>query len=544
MRKLTLALTAAVAAAASAVVPSAAQASVTDRYIVTLKQQPGQVSTLSTGAGRVMHRFRSYPGFTSELTAAQAKRLRADPAVRFVEKDRVVHLTGTQKKPGWDLDRIDQRGRTLSRSYLPSADGDTVHAYVIDTGIRTTHTEFGGRAVSGYDFVDRDGNAGDCNGHGTHVAGSIGGKTYGVAKKVTLVGVRVLDCDGAGTLADVIDGIDWVTGHAVHPAVANMSLGGASSQALDWAVRKAILSGVTFVAAAGNENVDATLSSPAGVPEAITVAATDAKDKRASFSNYGTMVDIFAPGVDVTSATAASNTAKASWSGTSMAAPHVAGAAALLLDANPSLTPAQVRDKLVANATKGKVTSRAGSPDRLLFVPAPPGVPVIATSRAAAATVGTAYRMQLKLGSGRRGSWKLAGGSLPAGLRLSAAGVISGTPTTPGDRAVTVRFTDFVPQAATRTIVIPVAASAPSITTALPDVVAGSPISVQLSTVDGRDGSWILESGVLPDGLVLDETGLVSGVVTAEAGTRFDFTVRFTDAGNGTATRAYSVTVS
>ncbi|MBB2942659.1 subtilisin family serine protease [Actinoplanes lutulentus] len=543
MRQWTLgsALTAAVAAA-FVVAPMPAQAASTDRYIVTLRER-SEISTLSTGAGRVLHRFSRYPGFTASMTTAQARRLAADPAVRGVEKDRVVRLTGTQKNPTWGLDRADQRSRSLSKSYLPSADGDSVHAYVIDTGIRTTHKEFGGRAVSGKDFVDRGTSADDCNGHGTHVAGTIGGSTYGVAKKVKLVAVRVLDCDGAGSLADVIDGIDWVTENAVHPAVANMSLGGDSSTALDWAVRGAIASGVTFVAAAGNENTDATLSSPAGVPEAITVAATDKRDKRASFSNYGSMVDIFAPGVDITSALSTSNTAKATWSGTSMAAPHVAGAVALVLDANPALTPAQVRNKLVADSTKGKVTSRAGAPDRLLFVPAPPKAPVIATSRTSTAMVGHAYTMKLALGASRRGSWQLAGGTLPAGLKLSAAGVLSGTPTTPGTSTVTVRFTDYVPQAVTRKVVIPVVLSAPSIVeTVLDDAVTGSDYAQQLTVADGRSGSWTLESGALPEGLTLDSTGLISGVVSASSGS-FDFTVRFTDSWNSTVTRSFTVFV-
>jgi subtilisin family serine protease len=544
MRKWTLTAAVAALAAGSIVAPAAAGAAVpTDKYIVTLKQQRGQVSTLSTGAGRILHRFAAVPGFTTEMTASQAQRLAADPAVRFVEKDRVVRLAGTQKNPTWGLDRADQRSRSLSRTYRPSADGDSVHAYVIDTGIRTTHREFGGRAVSGYDFVGRDNRADDCNGHGTHVAGTIGGSTYGVAKKVDLVAVRVLDCDGAGSLSEVLDGIGWVTEHAVHPAVANMSLGAESSPALDWAVREAIATGITFVAAAGNEDIDATLTSPGGVPEAITVAATDRSDKRAPFSNFGSVVDIFAPGVGITSANATSNTAKATWSGTSMAAPHVAGAAALLLDANPALTPAQVRNKLVADSTKGKVTSRAGAPDRLLFVPAPPKAPVIATTRAATATVGRAYTQKLSLGSGRRGSWKLAAGTLPAGLKLSSVGVVSGTPTAAGARTVTVRFTDYVPQSVTRSIVITVVAGTPVISPVSIEPATGSYFGRQLVVADARPGTWALESGALPDGLTLDGTGMISGVVEAPAGAQFTFTVRFTDSSNGTATRTFEATV-
>lgn len=546
MRKRTLgtALTAAVAATAAIAVPAPAQAAATDRYIVTLVARPGPVTTLSAGAGRVLRRFSGYPGFQAEMTAAQARRLAADPAVREVEKDRVVRLTGAQKNPTWGLDRSDQRGRSLSKSYLPSADGDVVHAYVIDTGIRTGHREFGGRASSGYDFVGRDARADDCNGHGTHVAGTIGGSTYGVAKKVKLVAVRVLDCEGAGMLSDVIDGIDWVTEHAVRPAVANMSLGGDRSPAMDRAVRTAIASGITFVAAAGNDNRDAALSSPARVAEVITVAATDPTDRRASFSDYGTTVDIFAPGVGITSANASSSTATATWNGTSMAAPHVAGAAALLLDANPALRPAQVRDKLVANATKGRVTARAGAPDRLLFVPAPPAAPAITTSRTATATVGRAYTAKLALAGSRRGAWKLAAGTLPAGLRLASDGVISGKPAVTGNRTVTVRFTDYVPRTVTRTVLVPVAAAAPSIVAAtLPDAVSGAEYHARLTVADRRTGSWELASGALPDGLTLDPAGAISGVVTAAGGSAFTFTVRFTDAAKGTAARAFTMTV-
>ncbi|MEU4557104.1 S8 family peptidase [Actinoplanes sp. NPDC023936] len=543
MRKWTL--TAAVLAAATSIVaPDPAQAAATGRYVVTLQHQ-GQVSTLGSAPGRILHRFAGYPGFAAQMTAAEARRLAADPAVRFVEPDRVLRLTGAQKNPTWGLDRSDQRGRTLSKSYKPSADGNTVHAYVIDTGIRTSHRQFGGRASYGYDFVGRDGRADDCNGHGTHVAGTIGGSTYGVAKKVKLVSVRVLDCEGSGTLSDVIDGIDWVTANAVHPAVANMSLGGGWSPALDWAVSEAIESGVTFVAAAGNENSEAALGSPAGVPEAITVAASDRKDKRASFSNWGSAVDLFAPGVDITSATAASNTAKATWSGTSMAAPHVAGAAALLLDASPGLTPAQVRNRLVADATKGRVTSRAGSPDRLLFVPAPPKAPAITTSRTARATVGVPYTAKLALGSGRRGAWQLAAGTLPAGLKLSSTGVVSGTPTAAGDRTVTVRFTDYVPQSVTRRVVIPVVTSAPRIVeTSLPEASADVYYHAELTVADGRAGTWSLESGALPDWANLDPaTGVIEGWADVTTGDAFTFTLRFTDDAGGTATRSYTLTV-
>ncbi|BCJ41972.1 hypothetical protein GCM10010168_88680 [Actinoplanes ianthinogenes] len=418
-----------------------------------------------------------------------------------------------------------------------------MHAYVIDTGIRIAHSEFGGRASYGYDFADGDSSASDCNGHGTHVAGTIGGAHYGVAKKVRLVAVRVLDCYGEGDLSDVIDGVDWVTEHAVKPAVANMSMGGSISPSLDFAVQQSIASGVTYVVAAGNEDVDASLGSPADLPAAITVGATDSRDRRASFSNYGSVVDLFAPGVGIKSSVSGSDTATAVYSGTSMASPHVAGAAALILDARPGLTPSQVRATLVADATTGKVTDRHGSPNRLLFVPAPPAKPVIATSRTGVGTVGVAYASRLRLKSSRTGTWQVAGGSMPPGLSLSHSGAVTGTPTAPGEYSVTVRFTDYVPQAVTRTVVIPVVAGTPVIDGELPAGQAGVDYQGRLTTADGRDGVWSLVGGALPAGLGLNEAGLINGVPSAADGETAVFTVRFADTWGTTATRQYTLVI-
>jgi subtilisin family serine protease len=250
-----------------------------------------------------------------------------------------------------------------------------VTAYIIDTGIRLSHEQFGGRAVSGFDAVD-GGSADDCNGHGTHVAGTVGGTTYGVAKSVRLVAVRVLGCNGSGSTSGVIAGIDWVTGnHATGaPAVANMSLGGGASTALDNAVNASINDGVTYAIAAGNSNANACNTSPARVPNAITVGATTSSDARSSFSNYGTCLDVFAPGSSITSAWHTSNSATNTISGTSMAAPHVAGVAALALGAVPSDTPAAVRTKIVNSATQGVVGNPgSGSPNLLLYSPLTPG---------------------------------------------------------------------------------------------------------------------------------------------------------------------------
>jgi subtilisin family serine protease len=352
-------------------------------YIVVFKDAAVARGAVATTAKQMTTRYggtvaRTYSaalrGFQVTGSATAARRIAANRAVAYVEQDHMVFALGTQPDPpSWGLDRIDQRDLPLNSSYTFPSEAGSVHAYIIDTGIRTTHTTFGGRAVSGFDAVD-GGAADDCHGHGTHVAGTVGGAQYGVAKSVQLVAVRVLNCQGQGTNAQVVGGIDWVTQNAIRPAVANMSLGGGANQAIDDAVRASINSRVTYAIAAGNGNIigqriDACTQSPARVPEAITVGATTINDAAASFSNFGTCVDILAPGVDITSSWATSDTATNTISGTSMATPHVAGAAALVLESNPGATAQEVRDTLVNNASVNKISNvGTGTPNRLLFV--------------------------------------------------------------------------------------------------------------------------------------------------------------------------------
>jgi aqualysin 1 len=307
-------------------------------------------------------------GFAGNLPEQALFGLSHNPNVEFIEADQVITIDTTQSPATWGLDRIDQRNLPLNNSYTYNVTGAGVTAYIIDTGIRITHNQFGGRATYGRDFVDNDSTASDCNGHGTHVAGTVGGSTYGVAKGVALVAVRVLNCSGSGTTSGVIAGINWVTSqHTTQKAVANMSLGGSPSSSLDTAVRNSISDGVVYAIAAGNSNSNACNFSPARTAEAITVGATTSTDARASYSNKGSCLDLFAPGSSITSAWNTSNSATNTISGTSMATPHVAGVAALYLQGH-NATPLQVRNAIVNAATQNKVTNPGtSSPNRLLY---------------------------------------------------------------------------------------------------------------------------------------------------------------------------------
>ena len=355
------------------------QNKVENNYIVVLREDVvGETGIFSiaqyvaeemaaTHSGKLKHIYKNaLNGFAIEMSPEAAERLADDFRVAFVEEDGIVTADATQSNPPWGLDRIDQRNRPLSGTYTFNWTGAGIFAYVIDTGILTSHTQFGGRAANVFDAFG--GNGQDCNGHGTHVAGTIGGSTFGVAKSVNLRGVRVLNCSGSGTNSGVIAGVDFVRLNRQNPAVANMSLGGGASSALDTAVNNLSNSGVAIAVAAGNSNTNACNSSPARAANAITVGSTTTSDSRSSFSNFGSCLDLFAPGSGILSAWIGSTTATRTISGTSMASPHVAGVAALYKQANPSASASTVRNAIVNNATTNVVTSAGtGSPNRLLY---------------------------------------------------------------------------------------------------------------------------------------------------------------------------------
>ncbi len=353
-----------------------------NRYIVLLNEaQPnffGETINVETESANLARTYggttdkifaAALKGYSVEMAESEALALSNDPLVKYVVEDVMMSVASTQTTAPWGLDRLDQQSLPLQGDYNYYSSGTGVNAYVIDTGIRRTHTDFGGRVQTGYDAVGDGQNGNDCHGHGTHVAGTIGSSTYGVAKNVTLYPVRVLQCDGYGSASAIIAGIDWVTTNHISPAVANVSLSAnAPFQPLNDAITASVASGVTFVVAASNNGADACNYSPASTPDAITVGATGSTDQRASFSNFGPCVDLFAPGVVITSTTISSDTSSGILSGTSMASPHVAGVAALYLETHPTASPLAVTNAIKNGATQSVVTSAGtGSPNLLLF---------------------------------------------------------------------------------------------------------------------------------------------------------------------------------
>ncbi|MBM7773225.1 subtilisin family serine protease [Actinokineospora baliensis] len=353
--------------------------SVSGSYIVVLKDVAGAQAvnsvsadlTAQYGGQRKLTYSAALSGFSVSMSEQQARRLAADPKVAYVEQDGTAHGFGEQPNPTWGLDRIDQRNLPADSKYAYPNDGDGATVYVVDTGVYRGHSDFGGRVTSGRDFIDNDADASDCHGHGTHVAGTVGSATYGVAKKVKIVAVRVLDCQSSGQWSQIIGGFDWVAANAGANSVMTASLGGSSNSSVDDAVAKVVQKGITSTIAAGNNNGDACQTSPARTPSAITVGASDNADKRSLWtngqgSNYGSCVDLFAPGTNILSTL--QNGSSGTMSGTSMATPHVAGAAALYLTAKPGSTPSQVTQALLAATTPDKISDPKGSPNKLLYV--------------------------------------------------------------------------------------------------------------------------------------------------------------------------------
>ncbi len=357
-----------------------AKASAIDgRYIVVMEGRASRSeaaaavgSARERGASKVQRFTTAIEGFSAKLSDRAVAELRANPDVAYIEADQRVSIDTTQSPATWGLDRIDQRNLPLNNAYTYTPTGQGVTAYIVDTGVLASHNELSGRVAAGYTAINDGRGTTDCNGHGTHVAGTVGGTTYGVAKQVTIKPVRVLDCNGSGSTSGVIAGVDWVTSnHSTgSPAVANMSLGGGVSSALDTAVGNSIADGVTYAVAAGNENTNACNGSPSRVAAALTVGSTTSTDARSSFSNYGSCLDLFAPGSSITSAWHTSNSATNTISGTSMATPHVAGVAALYLQGNPTASPSTVGNAITSTATTGVVSgAQTGSPNRLLYSP-------------------------------------------------------------------------------------------------------------------------------------------------------------------------------
>ncbi len=548
--------TAASAASASASAASAVSVSAsTESYVVEFTNARGRRQTAADeslrGTAVGAEWADAIDGFAADLSPSDVQRLRNDPDVLAVERDQPVAVATTQTPTPWGLDRIDQRSRPLSNTYSYTTTGAGVTAYVIDTGIRSTHQQFGGRVGSGYVYpgVDSGIGAEDCYGHGTHVAGTLGGTTYGVAKAVTLIPVRVLDCLGDGSTTSVIAGIDWVIAHhaAGVPAVANLSLGGPGFQPEDDAINNLIADGITVVVAAGNAQspapaTDACLDSPARVPAAITVGAitNSSNDAVASYSNFGSCLDLFAPGSGVESAFYTSDIATTTMSGTSMATPHVAGVVARMLQTSPLSTPAQIWAEIDASTTSGVITgTRAGDPNKLLYM-SPPGLPSVPLSVSATpanarvaltwlppATDGDAtildYVVQYKTADAA--SWSTFDDGVSLSTSTTVTGLVNGT-----SYVFRVSATNAlgVGPASGVTGVIAVAATVPSAPPVITATIVDLHVELSWTTPTDDGGSPIsgYTASASTDGLACTTNGALSCAVTGlRPGVTYTFTV-------------------
>ncbi|WP_144875392.1 S8 family peptidase [Microbacterium sp. 1.5R] len=478
------------------IVGADSESAVDGEYLVVLKPQSAlgaadDIAAALTDAvgGDIRAVFNTaLDGYSATLTEAEALAIAADDRVDHVEQAQRVYAIAEQvNPPSWGTDRVDQRTLPLDGRYrYPDSAGAGANVYIVDSGIRLTHSEFSGRIRPGYDAVTAGGNANDCNGHGTHVAGTAVGTSYGVAKKATVYPVRVLDCNGESLSTTILEGIEWVAENAVRPAVVNYSVGcrrACSIPAVDEAVKRLVASGITWVSAAGNANEDACRFSPQLVPETITVGNTTRTDGKAPTSNWGSCLDVWAPGTEITSSWFTSDTAAASVTGTSMASPHVAGAAALVLGATPSATPAQVHAAIVDNSTSGRITGLdASSPNRLLYTGFVGGTTPPATSAVDLAAVsdrtgvvGQALTVALSA-TGGAAPYVFSASGLPAGLAIdTATGVISGTPSAAGSSTITATVRDAGSPATSDTSTFRLAVSAAPVTP--PSTCTGTTVS-------------------------------------------------------------------